>query len=647
MNSLWSHLMSHTKNRQIWLCGALLMTTAVVAHAQQWSGILSPSRAIDWSAAGVVGGIPNRTTICATLNPGASASQINNAISTCPAGQVVFLNAGTYNLTSGITHGKSNVTLRGAGADSTILNISGMTSVSCHIGAGRVFNMCADGGNIGVDSAEHTANWTAGYAKGSTVVTLSNVSGLQVGSTLWLDQLDDNSDGWPATGDVYTCDVGSPNCGNNGTGESYARANRGLVEGHIVTAINGNNVTISPGVWMPTFRSSQSPGAWWANSGTVLQNAGLENLTINMTSCNGCGGLYMINATNSWIKGVRFVKTDTAGSGIWNLFTVNVVNSTITDNYFFGPPTSQVIAMYQVATHVTSNSLFQNNILHRGSNAIIANSTNYGNVFAYNYVDTNVQASIILHGLSSMNLFEGNNGANFSGDTIHGPHSFETIFRNHWDGKAHNPNSTESAAAIILYSNNRFYNVIGNVMDTGHSTSYQTLQAVGTNSIYSLGWQGTGSGSTVANDPNVSRTIMRWGNWDNVNNTSRFVASEVPSGIPNFPNSVPASQTLPASFYLFAKPDWFGSVAWPPVGPDVSSGNISGYGGHANRIPARLCFENAGTDSAFGGSGVKLFNAAACYGSGGGGASPPVGGGSGGTAPPPLNAPGNLRIISG
>ena len=30
-----------------------------VAHAQAWSGILDPTRAIDWSAAGVPGGIPS------------------------------------------------------------------------------------------------------------------------------------------------------------------------------------------------------------------------------------------------------------------------------------------------------------------------------------------------------------------------------------------------------------------------------------------------------------------------------------------------------------------------------------------------------------------------------------------------------------
>src|SRR6059058_4077341 len=74
--------------------------------------IIGVDRRIDWSQAGIPGGIPNRTAICATLNPGATAAQINSAIAACPSGQVVFLNAGTYNLTSGlIFNNKDNVTL--------------------------------------------------------------------------------------------------------------------------------------------------------------------------------------------------------------------------------------------------------------------------------------------------------------------------------------------------------------------------------------------------------------------------------------------------------------------------------------------------------------------------------------------------------
>src|SRR5437867_9208420 len=87
------------------LCMALTVggDLTLRAAAESWSGILDPSRAIDWSHAGIPGGIPNRTTICASLDPGSTAAQIDAAIAACPANQVVFLSAGTFTLSAGLT----------------------------------------------------------------------------------------------------------------------------------------------------------------------------------------------------------------------------------------------------------------------------------------------------------------------------------------------------------------------------------------------------------------------------------------------------------------------------------------------------------------------------------------------------------------
>src|SRR5438309_10582357 len=130
--------------RVLLLCSLLVLCPSTPAHAQLWSGILDPSRAVDWSQAGVPGGIPNRTSICATLNPGATAAQINSAIASCPAGQVVFLNAGTYSLSAGIDFANhSNVTLRGAGANQTFLVFSG-GGTTC---AGPQADICIQNGD--------------------------------------------------------------------------------------------------------------------------------------------------------------------------------------------------------------------------------------------------------------------------------------------------------------------------------------------------------------------------------------------------------------------------------------------------------------------------------------------------------------------
>ena len=106
---------------------------------------------------------------------------------------------------------------------------------------------------------------------------------------------------------------------------------------------------------------------------------------------------------------------------------------------------------------------------------------------------------------------------------------------------------------------------------------------------------------------------MRWGNYDTVSARSRFDAAEVPSGLTNFSNPVPGSQVLPPSLYLSGKPSWWGTVPWPAIGPDVTSGDIPGYAGHAYQIPARRCYENAPIDPAYGSSNVRTFDPAACY----------------------------------
>lgn len=605
----------------------LIPIFAMGVCGQPWTGIISPPRAMDWSGVGAT--IVNRTTQCGATIAAytGTAATINNAISACTANQFVQLGAGTFTLSTGVMLSKSNVTLRGAGSSTTTLKINGITDVSCHIGDGRALHICTNGGNIGVDSAENTATWSSGYSQGTTSIVLSTVSNLTVGRTIWLDQTDDPSDGYPAAGDVYIH--------NWGAGDSYARSGRGMVEGHVVTgcgttvsgaACTSTTVTISPGIIMPTFRSARSPGAWWGNSGSIITGVGLENLTVEV---NGTNAIFMINATNCWLKGVRSLYTGTVSSGQYRVNNfINVVNSSVVDSYFYGPQSSSLVSVYGISTHITSGLLFQNNIVHASVNPFVINSPTYGSVFSYNTFDNQSvspsfsQPSFILHGHASMNLFEGNNGRNFSGDNIHSSHFFTTMFRNHWDGTLRNPSSTEAQAAFALYAVQRFFNLIGNVVGASNWANYVNSQAPPaqcSDCIYMFGWQGTNANAIAAtgNDTNVNRTVMRWGNWDNVTSSNdngsndstgtRFVAGEVPSGITNYPNSVPGSQTLPASFYLSSKPVWFGSIAWPAIGPDVSSSNIStNTGGHANKIPSRVCYESLSNDAAYPSSSPRI-----------------------------------------
>src|SRR5258708_349823 len=112
----------------------LMMPTA--ARAQAWSGLLDPSRAIDWrQVGGVTFTIPSggwsqcTTAACNTVTSAgtiATAAQINAAIASAPANTFVKLGSGIFTLTSCLSWaGHSHVVLRGNGPTNTILKFTG------------------------------------------------------------------------------------------------------------------------------------------------------------------------------------------------------------------------------------------------------------------------------------------------------------------------------------------------------------------------------------------------------------------------------------------------------------------------------------------------------------------------------------------
>ena len=193
------------RSTRVLMCAILLLSLPALASAQTIVDSLSAAgRTIDWSRAGVSGGIPNRTAVCASFAPGASAAAINSAIAACHNG-VVALGAGTYVLASGLTfQGANNVTLRGAGPDLTTLKFTGADSCG-----GLYADICVYG-TSSWSGFVSTRNWTAGYEKGATTIALDSTAGLSVGQLVVLDQLDDAAD----TRGVFVC--GSRACSQEG-----------------------------------------------------------------------------------------------------------------------------------------------------------------------------------------------------------------------------------------------------------------------------------------------------------------------------------------------------------------------------------------------------------------------------------------------
>jgi len=68
------------------------------------------------------------------------------------------------------------------------------------------------------------------------------------------------------------------------------------------------------------------------------------------------------------------------------------------------------------------------------------------------------------------------------------------------------------------------------------------------------------------------------------------------------------THTLPPSFYLASKPNWWGSRPWPGIGPDITGG--TGWQAFVNNNPAADCFA---TTTVNGTSNTSSFNPDACY----------------------------------
>jgi hypothetical protein len=575
--------------------------------AQSTTTVIAPSRTTDWSQAGVQGGIPTRNTICATLNPGATAGQINSAIASCPDGQVVALGAGTFNLSGSIGFNRNNVTLRGQGM-STVLNFTSLGGVTFTYANPAMIVVQNSGysmaggsaapGHLGVIPSTvlswvGTNGQSGVYTQGATVLNLSATpTGLAAGMTLTLWQSDAPDSTVP--NNSYFVSAKSNNIDKNNVaaaGESQSMG-AGQQQRVKVIAVNGTQVTVSPGIYRPT--------GWQTG---VASGIGIENFRITH-SIKALAVMAFIVAADSWVSGVGVGNAAGVG-GDYVVLVEDSRNLTFRSNWIDPASGGGVFTTttYGISLSQCSGCLVENNIFNGVEAPIVTNMGSTGCVIAYNLENwVSGEGGFQMHDLgSAMNLLEGNRFLKNSADNFHGNTMLNTIFRNNVFG----------GNGIDLMSSNRWHNLIGNVMNASvYKSIYSDSQVYNRFSgvAFRLGYAdggATGGVSMFFNgyvypDAIVAPSTMIWGNYVTSVGATTWNNAEVPTSDALFPNPVPADHTLPASLYRSAAPSWWPSAkAWPPIGPDVTGGNVAGLGGHAYTLPAQDCFVSSGSLSNF------------------------------------------------
>lgn len=670
-----------------------LLFFALPAQAQLWSGLIDPSRATDWSTAGVIGGIPSGSwTQCgptiAAYN--GTADTIINAVNYtsvgytgCTANQYILLGPGTFNLTTAIRiNQKNRRALRGSGAKNTILAFASGAVNSC----GGQFHtpVCIYGvnGSEWYITDSKFADWTGGLTQGSTIVTLSNTTNLVANqSLLLLDKCPDGVSGFPCSpgvsgtyitteqdtgnlfdfngkyvqpwssvysystsvtnsatfsGRLFTSQINSnlnhaPTVGgdanwtdlaaapngtfggaSNGPDQGNQRLFRGQAEVFQISNVGSGGtagqVTLVGSIRGPNYTSGTTPAA--AVAVNPINYFGLENLTIDVTLTGDNDGPVCIYCSNSWMSGLRVLNPGYSG-----FLLILGSHNTIQNSYRFGSNRTPGVDSFTFNTQASSDILIQNNISQGGSNCLVNEGSDSGLVFAYNLClnqrtnNGNLSPCIQPHARNMFQLFEGNICNVAYLESLHGPKTMVTLFRNFftgWESCANNGvcgaqsfkggGGSQNTPARTAYGS-RYNNAIANVLGTPSYAAGYTGGLLADGNIYGFG----SSGAQLATDALITSTFYRYGNVDAVTgfafplycldaNSTNWNkcpgGSEVPTGISPYGQPAPtvgdttrsggAQSAFPASLYLSGRPSawWPVSIPWPAIGPDVTGGNV-------------------------------------------------------------------------
>lgn len=526
--------------------------------------LVSENLRINWTPGvnvGVPGGIPNRTTIGATVDASTygtglidASGAIDAAIDACSDDCVVYIPEGIYRLDNRISHSSTNkITIRGDGKGKTILK-SNISDTMFNLGNG---DWPRPSGGIAI---------IGGATKGSTVLTVADAASITVGNLVRVEQNDLS----------YVIRTGVPT--NNKIMSAMFR----------VTTKTSTTVTITPAL---PFTFTQNPTLVLYTIAPITFT-GIEDMTLDCNSLSPIG-ITITQSWGCWVKNVE-IKSSTNRQMLLYWFVSGDIRQNYTHSVIGGGSNHEGIDLYEDSCY----NLIEDNVTYNGGypGIILGDSRGgcTGNVIAYNFCyhdqpayplspEFAVPDISVSHGAHNMmNLVEGNICGGFISDGYYGSTSHITVVRN-WFTATH-PIATDNLIAFAACRWNNYFNVVGNILgtssfsgsglyqpDTTFSYSTQVIYKLGFpnlgNNNYSLTWgpnnppdytsqaeHQSGPDSLQELDLNVKNTMLRHGNFDYKNNSIMWDSST-------------ADHLIPDSYYREVKPTFFGSLAWPPFDP--------------------------------------------------------------------------------
>lgn len=541
-----------------------------------WLYIDNADRIIDWSKAGVwyggVKGIPTYPvsgggvdltglssyggyTLDSTgVND--STAAIQAAINACANYHAVYLPAGTYRINGAIFwnaySGNRAVVLRGAGALSTELKQYGTTTDTISI----------YGGSTGTSTSV-----SSGYTKGSQSIVVASASGFAVNDYVRLGESSTSG-----SHDPLMVEKDGATFDTNIMGyESECKA-----QFNQITSISGTTIGLKRPLYT-NYVAGCSPTLAKVN---MIVNSGVEDLKISQVS----GGSSTANirftlGAYCWVKGVEGNYCNSNHVEFQACLGNEVRFSYFHHAFVYTSGRGYAVWLFDRCT----DCLVEDNIMYYVRHCANTEYGGQGNVIAYNYAarifgdsypsDNYLMESIHTHGgYPIMNLFEGNVTAHIVLDDALGGSLWNTVFRNWSQGYSLNyagtGNMTTNLNCLEIQRCNRYVNVIGNVLGMSGFSGYSYKGAlVSSKYVYRLG-----NDQSDGSDPDTrcESTSMFHGNYDYPLDETVWT-----DGLPH---------DIPDSLYLSSKPSFFGSIGWPPIGPDVS--------GYLIDIPAKVRYDS-------------------------------------------------------